>query len=133
MARALITATGAATDTAIVAAPGAGQRIVLDAIQFTVSAAATVSVSNGADGATTRLFYGDFAANGGIVAGDTGTSVIFTDSAPSGRTSSTRSSTRLPEDEPETVSVVAQLKSTPRNAVPFVGPVNRNCTEADPE
>ena len=67
------------------------------------------------------------------VAGATGTSVIFTDSAPSGRTSSTRSNTRLPEDEPETVSVVAQLKSTPRWAVPFVGPVNRNCTEADPE
>ena len=69
MARALISVTGAATDTDIIAAPTNGTAIRVLRIHFTVSAAATVSVTNGADGATTRLIYGDFAANGGF-AGD---------------------------------------------------------------
>lgn len=63
MARALIAVTGAQTDTELVPAPGAGFYIRVHAFQFTASAAATVSLSQGTDGATTRLFYGDFAAN----------------------------------------------------------------------
>lgn len=67
MARALISVTGAATDTAVIAAPGAGLAIQVNRVHYTVSSAATVSLSNGTDGATTRISYGDFAANGGIV------------------------------------------------------------------
>ena len=59
--------TGAATDTAVWAAPGALTYIYVHKIQFTVSAVATVSFSQGIDDATTRIFDGDFAANGGAI------------------------------------------------------------------
>lgn len=58
--------TGAATDTAVWT-PTSGNRIYVYKIEFTVSAAATVTFSEGADGSTTRLLDGDFAANGGAI------------------------------------------------------------------
>lgn len=69
MARVNIRVTGAATDTALVASPGAGKAIEVIRAHFTVSSAATVSMSFGADGTTTRIIDGDFAANGGIEVG----------------------------------------------------------------
>jgi hypothetical protein len=68
MARALISVTGAQTDTELVPAV-AGKSIFVLGVNFTVSADATVSLSDGADGATTRLLYGDYAANSGVFAG----------------------------------------------------------------
>jgi hypothetical protein len=75
--------TGAATDTALVAAPGAGKHLRILYLQFTVSAAAIVSVSDGADATGTRLFYGDCGANAGFVgeargAGDSSPWMVLT-------------------------------------------------------
>ena len=67
------------------------------------------------------------------VAGATGTSCSLMDSGPSAKASLTTSIIRLLDDAPETTSVVAQLKSAPQRAVPFVGPENRICTAALPE
>lgn len=67
MARTGFRVTGAATDTAVIAAPGANKRIVIQKLMFTVSAAATVSFSDGLDATATRIIDGDFAANGGGV------------------------------------------------------------------
>ena len=63
MARALIAVTGAATDTALVAAPGATHWIRLLRIHYTISAAATVSVSAGPDAASSvRIIHGVYPA-----------------------------------------------------------------------
>lgn len=66
MILAAISSTGAAAAADILAAV-AGVRYVIHKIELTVTAAAAVKVHHGTDGATTRLFYGDLAANGGIV------------------------------------------------------------------
>jgi hypothetical protein len=64
MAIARFRVTGAAT-TEVVAAVAAKQ-IRVHYFMFTTSAAATVSLHEGTDGATTRFVDGDFAANGGV-------------------------------------------------------------------
>lgn len=56
---------GAATNGAIWD-PGTGRSVYITGLHFTVSAAATVSITEGNDAATTRILYGDFAANSGI-------------------------------------------------------------------
>jgi len=67
MARTSFAVTGAATDTQVIAAPGAGKVLKILRLEFTVSAAATVSFSDGNDAVGTRIIYGDFAANGGVI------------------------------------------------------------------
>lgn len=59
--------TGAATDTAVWAAAGAAVYIYLHKIEFTCSSAGTVSFSEGADGATTRIYDGDVLASTTVV------------------------------------------------------------------
>lgn len=67
MARTGFAQAGAATDTQILAAPGSGKYIKIWRLQWTVSAAATVSFTDGNDAAATRIVYGDFAANSGTL------------------------------------------------------------------
>lgn len=66
MARTGFAFTGAQTDADVVAAT-AGKAIRILRLMFTTSAAATISFTDGADAAGTRIIYGDFAANGGGV------------------------------------------------------------------
>ena len=72
MARTGFAVTGAATDTTVIASPGAGKVLKILRLQFTVSAAATVSFTDGNDATATRLVYGDFAANGGVLTAASG-------------------------------------------------------------
>jgi len=58
--------TGAQADQDVVAAT-TGKQIRILRLMFTTSAAATISFTDGADAAGTRIIFGDFGANGGGV------------------------------------------------------------------
>lgn len=80
MLTATITSTGAASAADILAA-ATGTRYVIHKIELTVTAAAAVKVHEGADATTSRLFYGDLAANGGFVMEWPGGRVLATNTA----------------------------------------------------
>ena len=67
MARTGFAFTGAQADADVIAAPAAGLHLEILRFHFTTSAAATIAFTDGADATATRLIYGDFGANGGVV------------------------------------------------------------------
>lgn len=64
MLTATISGTGAASD---IIAAASGVAIRLFKIEVTLDAAGTLTIHDGTAAAATRLVYGDFAANGGVV------------------------------------------------------------------
>lgn len=59
--------TGSATDDEVIASPGTGKWLEIISIDFTVSAAANVQFTQGADGSTTRIIDLLFSAAGGAL------------------------------------------------------------------
>jgi hypothetical protein len=80
MLSAAISSTGAAAAADILAA-ATGTRYVIHKIELTTTAAAAVKVHEGADSATSRLFYADLGANGGTVMEWDGGRVLATNTA----------------------------------------------------